>query len=79
MSKEYEDLKKECARIKKLRDKHQAALDALIKTCPHEEIEEKSFYSPGGYLNTSYTEYWNQCKFCGAKSESTIDNHGTYG
>ncbi len=57
----------------------QFALATLLKECTHEEIEQKSSYYPGGYYDTSYTDYWNQCKLCGVRSEKTTENHGSYG
>lgn len=49
------------------------------KLCPHTDIEEKRDYFPGSYYDTDYTDYWNQCKCCGAKSEVTRKHHGCYG
>lgn len=55
-----------------------AARTAILVNCPHTTIERKSHYSPGGYLNKSYTEHWNQCTTCGAKGPVTTDSNGTY-
>jgi hypothetical protein len=55
-----------------------AERNAILANCPHDRIERKDHYYSGDYLNTSYTEHWNQCAVCGAKSEVTIENHGSY-
>jgi hypothetical protein len=51
---------------------------AILEECPHTHIESKSYYYEGGYLNRSYSEHWNQCKTCGAKSAVTTRDGGHY-
>ena len=55
-----------------------AERNAILANCPHTDIEAKSYYYEGGYLNKSYTEYWNQCRTCGAKSETVTGPQGSY-
>ncbi len=56
----------------------QAQRDALLANCPHTNIEQRSHYYGGDYLNTSYTDRWAECRTCGAKSEIKTENHGHY-
>ena len=79
MSTEYELLKKAVERKRKLIEKHQVELRTLLDTCTHEELEEKSFYFAGSYLDKAYTDHWNQCKLCGTKGPVTTDQHNHYG
>jgi predicted aconitase len=55
-----------------------AERDLILAGCPHTDIEAKHNYVEGGYLNTAYTEHWNQCRVCGARSPVETVNHGTY-
>jgi nitrite reductase/ring-hydroxylating ferredoxin subunit len=65
---------------KKLIGKHQNELAALYAQCTHEGyVEEKTRYFSGSYYDTAYTTYWNECKLCGAKSETTTKDHSWYG
>jgi len=87
MSKDLNILKKKVQHLRKLKanqqkkvDKFSEGIEALLDTCPHEEIVEESSYYPGGYLDTSYVMLWNKCTFCGKTSEPVRDknHHGTY-
>jgi hypothetical protein len=53
-----------------------AVRDAL---CPHADVEEKTFYFEGSYLDTAYTEYWNRCMCCGKESERARVDHSWHG
>ncbi len=64
---------------KKLIDKHNAAIKELLEGCTHEEVEKKSRYFSGSYYDKASTDYWNECKLCGATSEITSETHGWYG
>lgn len=75
----YADFKKIVERKRKLIDKHQKHLVKLLDQCPHLELEQLEQYFPGGYLSTAHTEYWNQCKLCGKRSETTTESHNWYG
>jgi hypothetical protein len=72
-------LEQQVDRKQKLIAKHQKELMELLNTCTHEHIEEKSYYFSGSYFDKAYTEYWNQCKLCGAESKKTINDHSWYG
>lgn len=76
-------LRKEMTRVNKLIAKHEAKLAALqhelVTTCPHERVEVKQSYTPGGYLNTGYYERWNQCMVCGARGPKETESDGMYG
>ena len=52
---------------------------ALYKECPHTHIELKSSYFSGSYYDKAYTDYWNECSVCGAKSETTTKMSSYYG
>lgn len=64
---------------KNLISKHSDAIKKLLDECTHEEVKQESYYFSGSYLDQSYTEYWNKCVLCGAKSESTRKSNGYYG
>lgn len=52
-----------------------AELKSWEKKCDHPLVTRKSRTVEGSYYDRSYTEYWNECEVCGAKSEVTT----TYG
>lgn len=60
-------------------NKHQNELRELLKNCTHDEVERKSMYFEGSYYDKSHTEYRNECKLCGARSEKAVESHGYYG
>lgn len=78
----FQDLLKQITRKQKVARKHNEELQQLLdqrdKVCPHTELEAKEYYNGGGYDYTSYSEYWNVCKCCGASSEKTRVDHGGY-
>jgi len=57
------------------------AFEKIRAACMHdkEDLEIKSDYFPGSYSDTAYTDRWNQCKVCGAKSVVERTSHGYYG
>ncbi len=79
MSPSYQALKNKIKRKQNTIAKHQNQLNMLLRECPHEEIEPKESYYEGSYLNKASTDYWNQCKLCGARSEVTTQVHSWYG
>ena len=52
-------------------------LDTWEKKCEHPSIIRKSRYVEGSYHECSYTDVWNECEICGAKSEVTT-KYGYY-
>jgi hypothetical protein len=64
---------------RKLISKHNDAIKELLEGCTHEEVEKKSRYFSGSYYDKASTDYWNECKLCGATSEITSETHGWYG
>lgn len=52
---------------------------ALLNRCPHTDIEEKSYYFSGSYLDRAYTDSWNQCKCCGKKFDEKTVVHDWFG
>lgn len=66
-------------RKRELIQKHQEQLKNLLNKCPHDDIERKSHYHPGTYYDKAYTDYWNECKVCGKRSEVTTIEHSYYG
>lgn len=64
---------------KKLIKKHDDAIIKLLSECTHDEVEKKSRYFSGSYYDKASTDYWNECKLCGATSEITSETHGYYG
>lgn len=71
-------LKQQVAHERILIDKHVTKLRALLKSCTHEETELKSHYEPGGYLDTAYTEQWNECALCGQQSAKQVTHRGGF-
>lgn len=53
--------------------------EKLRSICPHKEVEKKSTYFEGSYLDTAYTTYWYVCKVCKGESEKKTTDHGWYG
>lgn len=47
--------------------------------CPHLVVEQRQYYFSGSYYDRAYTDYWTECKCCGAKSEVTTEQHSWYG
>lgn len=73
-------VKQESAKIAKRIEALSQKLKQLRARCDHDgTVVEKSSYFPGGYLNTSYTDYWNECSVCGSRSEVQTKDHGHYG
>lgn len=60
---------------KALRDE----ITELHKSCTHEELDAKESYFSGNYDEHASTNYWNQCKLCGAKSKTITETHNYYG
>ena len=56
-------------KAKKLRDDN----------CKHPKIIKKESYFGGSYYDKAYTDHWNECEICGAKSEVTTEYHSWYG
>jgi DNA-binding winged helix-turn-helix (wHTH) protein len=74
------NLEQQVARKRKLIKKHQKELNELVSTCTHEGyIEHKTSHFSGSYYDKAYTDHWNECNLCGARSETTRDNHSWYG
>ena len=55
--------------------------EELKSVCHHPKqyIKVREYYSPGGYLDTSYTDYTPYCELCGTEGETRTENHGHYG
>ena len=64
---------------RKLITKHDASINLLLTECTHEEVEKKSEYYGGSYLDTAHTDYWSVCTLCGKKSDRKTKDHGWYG
>lgn len=75
----YEELKRLVERRRKLIAQHQQKLAEFLAQCPHTELEQQEIYYSGSYLDRARTDYWNQCKLCGARSEITTESHTWYG
>lgn len=60
---------------KALRDE----ISELHKSCTHEELDAKESYFSGSYDERASTNYWNQCRLCGAKSKTITETHNYYG
>jgi hypothetical protein len=79
----FEQVQAELEHAMKVADEAKLKASELRKKrnemCPHLEIEKKSCYFSGSYYDKAYTEYWNQCKCCGAKSEAWTETHNWYG
>lgn len=66
-------------RERKLLDKIEKAKAELKEVCLHDKIEQKHYYFDGSYYDRAYTDRWNQCCTCGAKSEVKTEYHSWYG
>ena len=77
--KKIEQQRQVVARKQALADKQRVILNTMLADCPHEEVTEKSFYFEGSYYDNAYTDYWNECKLCGKRSEVTTKMHSWYG
>lgn len=71
--------RKVVARKQALADKQRDILKEMLAHCTHEEIESKSSYYSGSYYDKASTDYWNECKLCGERSEITTETHSYYG
>lgn len=71
--------RKIATRKQALADNQHNILKDILKDCLHEEVERKSSYYSGSYNDQAYTEYWNECVLCGARSEKTTKDHNWYG
>lgn len=47
--------------------------------CKHPKIVKKESYFEGSYYDKAYTDHWNECEICGAKSEVRHESHSWYG
>lgn len=59
--------------------KYYAAKKLRDDNCEHLEVEQKSEYFDGSYYNKAFTERWEECKICGAKSKVRREIHSWYG
>lgn len=59
----------------RLIDKHREELAQLLASCPHEEMEDRSDYTPGDYYDKGFTTYYRQCKVCHAVEIVKIKTH----
>lgn len=68
-------------KLKPLADAVRAAKKYLEAVCyhPEDQVKRESYYFEGSYNDCAYTEHWNECKICGAKSERTHKSHSWYG
>ncbi len=64
---------------------YSAAIDKIKRkisdNCDHPPlyVKPEQHYFPGSYLDLAYTEHWNTCTICGARSEVRIEQHSWYG
>lgn len=65
----YMEAQKRYLAAKKLRDDN----------CKHLELEKKTYYFAGSYYDKAYTDSWNVCIICGAKSAVITEYHSWYG
>ena len=73
-------LKQQVERKRKLIVKHQSELAALLKTCSHDEVESRTHYYEGSYLNKAQTEHKIYCALCGKQTQEPVTiTHSWYG
>lgn len=76
----FQDNLNEAERIyKAAQEKYLAAKKLRDDNCKHLEVEKKIYYFAGSYYDKAYTDSWNVCKVCGAKSEVKTEYHSWYG
>lgn len=51
----------------------------LVDECTHDETFENEHYFGGSYLDTDYTDYWDECVVCGKSFNKRHVGHGSYG
>lgn len=76
-------LLKESQRIKQevqpLLDKAKSLQEEAYALCPHEVLEYKKLWHPGGYLDVDYTVHRKNCVFCGKTIQEWETSGGHYG
>jgi hypothetical protein len=70
---------KELIRLNKLISKHSKVRNELLDGCTHDKTILKHDYTPGGYLDTGYEEWWDQCTLCGKRFNERRQSDGSYG
>ena len=60
----------------KLKQMKKDLLAACDKKCGYYKISEE--YTPGSYLDTSYTTTYGTCEVCGRSDEINVVSHGSY-
>lgn len=79
----FEKLLMELAEAVQAAEKANAKVAELTKKrnedCPHTDVVKKEYYFSGSYYDRAYTDHWNECKCCGAKSVVTTEMHSWYG
>lgn len=74
-----DELRKAVFRHQKLAAKHTQAKYALLELCECVELTSKKDYTPGGYLNTGYYEYWDECTLCRKRHNVRTESDGMFG
>lgn len=64
---------------RKLIDKHKNTVQQLLAECTHDEVITKSRYFEGSYYDKASTDYWDECKLCGATLNRREETHSWYG
>lgn len=59
--------------------KHSDAVKKLLAECTHDEVERNSRYYSGSYYDKASTDYWDECKLCGAAINHRSETHSYYG
>lgn len=72
--------KQQVERKRKLIEKHQRELAALLATCPHDEVEHRDHYYDGDYYNKAFTERIVCCAVCKKQTQESVRvTHDYYG
>ena len=65
------------AMTKEIDDAKQEMKDACHH--PQQYVKTREEYTPGGYLDTDYTDYTPYCELCDAEGITETKHHGNYG
>jgi len=65
--------------LNKAKERYYAAKKLRDDNCLHTEVIKKEYYFEGSYYDKAYTDHWNECKICGAKSVVNTEYHSWYG
>jgi len=67
------------AKKRSLIKRHQDELMNILIDCPHDQMEDRSYYFSGSYNDVAYTRTWKECSVCGKRVNVVIEEHSWFG